>query len=264
MPELPDVETFGRYLAAHGQDRRIAHTHVEAEGLLDGTSPQGMGRRLKGHALTASRRHGKYLFARRGAADDWLVLHFGMSGFLQALEEGEDLPSHAAMALLFEDGGALAYVAPRKLGRIGWAQSPEAFAEAHELGPDALAIDRSAFVSALQAHRGGTKCWLMDQSAIAGIGNVHSDEVLFQAGIHPKRRGRTLSTPESECLYDRMREVLEQAIAVRARPERLPEGYLLPLRGEPNACPRCGDSLSSIKACGRTAWLCPSCQPEGG
>ena len=264
MPELPDVETFRRYFDANGRDRRIAHVHVEAEEILHGTSPQGLGRRLKGHELTGSRRHGKYLFARRGAEHDWLVLHFGMSGFLQALGEGAALPSHLAMALVFEDGGTLAYIAPRKLGRIGWTRSPEAFAEDHELGPDALAIDRSAFISAVRAHRGNTKCWLMDQSAVAGIGNVYSDEILFQAGIHPKRQGRTLDASEAECLYERMREVLEQAIVAEARPEDLPEGYLLPLRGKPNPCPRCGHSLSPIKACGRTAWFCPSCQPEEG
>ncbi len=264
MPELPDVETFRRYFDAHGLNRRIAHTRVEAEDLLEEMTPQGLGRRLKDHSFTESRRHGKYLFAQRELEEDWLVLHFGMSGFLRALEEGEELPSHAGVALEFEDGGTLAYVAPRKLGRIGWTRSPEAFAADHELGPDALAIDRPAFVSAVRAHRGGTKCWLMDQSAIAGIGNIYSDEMLFQAGIHPKRQGRALSPAEAEGLYEQMREVLKQAIAAQARPEDLPKGYLLPLRGEPASCPRCDGSLTRIKACGRTAWFCPRCQPEGG
>lgn len=262
MPELPDVETFRRYFDAHGLNRCIAHTRVEAEELLDELTPQGLGRRLKGHAMTETRRHGKYLFARRESEDDWLVLHFGMSGFLQALEKGEDLPSHAAMALEFEDGGTLAYVAPRKLGRIGWTQSPEAYADAQELGPDALTIDRKTFVSAARDHRGGIKCWLMDQSAIAGIGNIYSDEILFQAGIHPKRPGRALEPSQANRLYEQMREVLEQAIAAKARPEDLPEGYLLPSRGEAVSCPRCGGSLASIKACGRTAWFCPQCQRE--
>ena len=264
MPELPDVETFRHYLDEHGLNRKIAHTRVEAETLLDETTPQGLGRRLKDQSLTETRRHGKYLFARRGTDDDWLVMHFGMSGFHQALEEGEDLPSHAAVALEFEDGGILAYLAPRKLGRLGWTRSPQAFAEAQELGPDALAIERETFVSAVRDHRGGVKCWLMDQSAIAGIGNIYSDEILFQAGIHPKRPARALDSSEAESLFERMREVLEEAIEVQARPQDMPGGYLLPLRGESAPCPRCGGSLASIKACGRTAWFCPRCQPEKG
>ncbi|HKJ77265.1 MAG TPA: DNA-formamidopyrimidine glycosylase family protein [Gammaproteobacteria bacterium] len=263
MPELPDVETFRRYLDANGLDRTIARTHVEAEDLLEGLTAQGLGQRLKGRRLTATRRHGKYLFAARDDYDGWLVLHFGMSGFLQAVGPGESPPQHTRMTLDFEDGGVLAYAALRKLGLIAWTDDPAAFAAARGLGPDALAIERAAFVQAVRCHRGGVKCWLMDQSALAGVGNVYSDEVLFQAGLHPKRKGNRLGEAEADRLYDALHAVLEAAVDARADPDRLPEGHILPLRGKEAPCPRCGGPLSPIKACGRTGWYCPACQPAG-
>lgn len=117
-------------------------------------------------------------------------------------------------------------------------------------------------VETFRRHRGGLKCWLMDQSALAGIGNIYSDEILFQARLHPKRAGTTLGTDEAERLHAAMREVLEAAIAAQADPEHLPEAYIIPLRGSEAPCPRCGGTIAPIKACGRTAWYCPRCQPE--
>lgn len=262
MPELPDVETFRRYLDEHGLARTVEQTRVQAEELLEEVTAQGLGRRLKGRRLTATRRHGKYLFAGRDGGG-WLVLHFGMSGFLQALGPDTSPPRHTRMALTFEDGGGLAYVAPRKLGLITWTDDPDGFTASRELGPDALAIERGPFVEAVRNHRGGIKCWLMDQSTIAGIGNIYSDEVLFRARLHPKRKGSRLDETEAGRLYGSMREVLLTAIEARARPERLPGDYILPRRGEEASCPRCGGRLAPIKACGRTAWYCPDCQPSG-
>ena len=263
MPELPDVETFRRYLDEHAVGRVIERTRVEAAELLEGLTVQGLGQRLKGRRLTATRRHGKYLFAARDGDDGWLVLHFGMSGFLQAFGAGESPPQYTRMSLAFEDGHALAYVAPRKLGLIAWTPDPADFAAARDLGPDALAIDRAGFVEALRNHRGGVKCWLMDQSALAGVGNIYSDEALFQAGLHPKRQGRDLDGPGAGRLYEALHAVLEAAVEAQADPDRLPEGYILPLRGAQAPCPRCGGNIEPIKACGRTAWYCPRCQPGG-
>ena len=263
MPELPDVETFRRYLDQHGLNRPIERTAVEAEEMLEAVTAQGLGQRLKGRRLTHTRRHGKYLFAARDGPGGWLVLHFGMSGYLQALAADESPPKHTRMHLRFEDGGGLAYVAQRKLGTIGWADDPDRFARSHELGPDALAVAREAFTAAARAHRGGIKCWLMDQSALAGVGNIYSDEVLFQAGVHPKRKGTDLDATEADRLYDALHAVMEAAIAAKADPGALPQGYILPRRGEEAPCPRCGGNIEPIKACGRTAWYCPRCQGRG-
>ncbi|MFW6322336.1 MAG: Fpg/Nei family DNA glycosylase [Guyparkeria sp.] len=259
MPELPDVETFRRTLDHHGLGRPVRRTTVSAPDLLADISPQSLGRLLKNHPLAETRRHGKVLFAAREGRDGWLVLHFGMSGSLVMLEGRDAPPEHAGLVIAFDLGG-FAYVSPRRLGMIGWTQSPEAFVASRGLGPDALAVDRERFVPDLRGHRGAIKCWLMDQARLAGIGNVYSDEILFHAGIHPKRAGNTLDEPEAKRLYEAMRRVLEQAVAARADPARLPDGYLLPRREKGGRCPRCGEALATARACGRTAWYCPGCQ----
>jgi len=261
MPELPDVEIFRRRLDRHGLDRPVRRTTVAAPDLLDGASPQSLGRLLKNHRLVETRRHGKYLFASRDGGDGWLVLHFGMSGSVQPLVPDEEPPEHACLTIAFDEGG-IAYVAPRRLGMIGWTESPAAFVEAHHLGPDALAIDRDAFVEALSAHHGMIKCWLMDQGHIAGVGNVYADEILFQAELPPRCEAAALDREAAGRLHGIMQRVLSAAIEARADPERLPEGYLLPHREQGGLCPRCGGEVASVDACGRTAWYCPTCQSD--
>ena len=260
MPELPDVDIFRRRLDRHGLDRPVRRTTVAAPDLLGGLTPQSLGRLLKNHPLVETRRHGKYLFAARDGRDGWLVLHFGMSGRIEPLDAGEEAPEHTGLAIAFDEEG-MAYVAPRRLGMIGWTENPEAFAEAHHLGPDALAVDRDAFVAALMAHHGMVKCWLMDQSRIAGIGNVYSDEILFQARWHPRCTAGALDRETAGELHGVMREVLEAAIEAGADAERLAADYLLAHRVQGGRCPRCGGEVASVDACGRTAWYCPACQP---
>ncbi|MFO7581227.1 Fpg/Nei family DNA glycosylase [Guyparkeria sp.] len=259
MPELPDVEIFRRTLDRHGQGRPVRRTTVAARDLLVDVSPQSLGRLLKNRSLVETRRHGKYLFAGREGGDGWLVLHFGMSGSLEMMERGDAPPETACLVIAFDEGG-FAYLSSRRLGMIGWTADPAAFASAHHLGPDALAIGRADFVAALRGHRGAVKCWLMDQERLAGIGNVYSDEILFQAGLHPKHAGSSLDDAQAETIFEAMRRVLEEAVAAEADPARLPDGYLLPQRLEGGRCPRCGQALDTLRACGRNAWYCPHCQ----
>ncbi|MGM0516287.1 MAG: Fpg/Nei family DNA glycosylase [Pseudomonadota bacterium] len=259
MPELPDVEIFRRRLEAHGLDRPVRRTTVAAPDLLAGVSPQSLGRLLKNHPLVETRRHGKYLFAARDGRDGWLVLHFGMSGSIQPLEPGDVPPGHSSLTIDFDEGG-IAYVAPRRLGMIGWTENPDVFVEEHQLGPDALSVERDSFVGMLAAQRGMLKCRLMDQACIAGIGNVYADEMLFQAGLHPRTEVAALDGEATETLHAIMRRVLTTAIEARADPDRLPSDWLLPHREKGAHCPRCDGELATVEACGRRSWYCPDCQ----
>jgi formamidopyrimidine-DNA glycosylase len=259
MPELPDVEIFRRRLDAHGLGRPVRRTTVVAPDLLDGVTPQSLGRLLKNHPLVETRRHGKYLFAAREGRDGWLLLHFGMSGSIQPLEAGELPPGHSCLIIAFDEGG-IVYVAPRRLGMIGWTENPDLFVREHRLGPDALSLERDAFVAMLAAHRGMLKCRLMDQESIAGIGNVYADEMLFQAGLHPRSEVAALDDERAAALHAVMRRVLTTAIEADADPGRLPSDWLLPHREKGAHCPRCNGELATVEACGRTAWYCPTCQ----
>lgn len=260
MPELPDVETFKRYLDATALHQPIGTVRVGAPRLLHGTTPQGLGRRLHGQALESTRRHGKYLFVRVDEAG-WLVLHFGMSGRLQYAEASGQLPQDAELLLRFENNAGLAYIAPRKLGRIDWSDAPDDYVAARGLGPDALAIDHASFRDLARGRRGGVKSWLMDQGSLAGIGNLYADEILFQAGIHPGQAVAELDDETLQALHTALRRVLRQAIEAGADPDAMPRNFLLPQRRADGRCPRCGETVATTRVGGRTAYYCPRCQP---
>ncbi|HEY9149582.1 MAG TPA: DNA-formamidopyrimidine glycosylase family protein, partial [Gammaproteobacteria bacterium] len=118
MPELPDVEAYKRYLDATALHSAVEQVEVQAPEILEGTTPQGLGRALKGHVFANSRRHGKYLLVQ---LDDgpWLTLHFGMTGDLLYHRQDVNTPAHTQCRFSFGNGYELDYIAPRKLGHIG-------------------------------------------------------------------------------------------------------------------------------------------------
>ncbi len=265
MPELPDVEVFRRQAEQGALGRRIAAARVTDERVLTGISADDLTAALEGATLTEARRHGKQLFLAldRGR---WLRLHFGMTGFVAEFADAADNPRHDRLRLDFADGDHFAFVNQRLFGEAGLVDSPEAYVAAERLGLDALALDERGFASRLRERRGQVKPALMDQSLIAGLGNEYTDEMLFQARIHPKRSCKELSPDTMGTLFRAMRRVLESAIeADPSRPgfeERLPDGFLLPRRAEDAPCPRCGGGVRSLKVGGRKGYLCPACQPE--
>lgn len=260
MPELPDVEVYRRYLTATALHKRIDHVHVECPTLLSGTSPQGLGRVLKGKTFESARRHGKYLFIELNNGERWLVMHFGMTGDLKYFQHEQDQPDFTQLLIAFRDGSFLAYSAPRKLGLIALTDRPPAFAAERELGPDALSFSEKAFVKLASQRRGGVKSWLMDQHTISGLGNVYSDEILFRAGIHPRRAVSDIDEAGLKRLYRSMRDVLKTAINAQADPDRMPSSFLLPHRDKGGHCPKCHAALAEVRAAGRSAWYCPRCQ----
>jgi formamidopyrimidine-DNA glycosylase len=261
MPELPDVEIYRRRLEDRALHQRIDTVHVAAPELLNDTSRQGLGRLAHGHRFSLARRHGKCLFAGLDSGS-WIMLHFGMSGSLAYLERGEEPPRYCRCLFRFANRASLAYVARRKLGRIATPTSPRAYVDAEALGPDALDMDADAFAASAAKRRGQVKSWLMDQGSIAGIGNVYSDEILFQAGVHPRCAVGELSGKTLGRVHRCMHTVLEQAIDAAADPENMPDSFLIPKRKKGGRCPRCAGEIASVKAAGRTAWFCPNCQPQ--
>lgn len=259
MPELPDVEIYRRHLDRHAIGRAVVEVHAPSPEILRHTSPHALGRQLHGQRLEESGRHGKYLFARY-APGHWLVMHFGMTGRLASVQASDELPPHTDLVLALDDGSRLAYVAPRKLGMVDSAEDPRTFAAEQGLGPDALALGRREFEELAAGRRGGVKCWLMNQEIMAGIGNVYSDETLFQARLHPKTAVAALDSAELGNLFSSLSRVLTTAIEAGADPERRPDDFLLPHRRRGATCPRCGTGIERIQACGRGAFYCPGCQ----
>jgi formamidopyrimidine-DNA glycosylase len=261
LPELPDVETFTRYLQATSLHQQIVDAEVQAPRMLQGVSAGELVRRLKGHAFESVCRRGKYLFAELDG-NGWLVLHFGMTGYLDYGKAKNEPQEHCRLTIRFENGYRLAGMWRRRLGRIGLAETPGAFVEKEELGPDAYdpGIPLAEFKEMLRNRRGSIKTALMDQRFIAGLGNIYSDEILFQAHIHPRTEIRQLSDRDLDTLHRKIRHVLEMSIERQADPQHLPNSWLLPHRSEGETCPSCGGSLKKEKVAGRTAYICPHCQ----
>jgi len=261
MPELPDVAIHARYLDATALRRTVAATHVMDDRILAGVSQRQFAARLKRRELAATDRHGKVLFVRLDDGAD-VVLHFGMTGDLAAWRAGDGVPQHARLVWDLDDGGHLAYTCTRLLGGVGYTRDRDAFLAQQDLGPDALdaAVDGDWFVENLGGRRGTIKSALMNQSLLAGIGNVYSDEILFQAGILPAREVRDLDERDLRRIHRLLRRILRAAIDRGAEVEHLPRTWLVRHREEGAACPRCGQTVQTGKVGGRTSYWCDVCQ----
>ncbi|HZD25828.1 MAG TPA: DNA-formamidopyrimidine glycosylase family protein [Alphaproteobacteria bacterium] len=259
MPELPDVEMFARQIRDHGLKRRIDAVDLRDPKRLKGASAGKLEAALRGHAFSGVERHGKLLFAGVDGGGH-LAMHFGMTGFVAFYDDPGDEPAHARLVLRFDDGGHFAFDDQRRIGWLALVDDVAGWLREQELGPDALDVDLAALRRLFEGKRGMVKPALMDQQAIAGIGNVYSDEILFQAGIRPDRKVAELDDAAVEAIHQQMRAVLRAAADHDADPEKMPEDWLTPHRGSDDPCPRCGGSLEAPKISGRTAWLCPRCQ----
>jgi formamidopyrimidine-DNA glycosylase len=262
MPELPVVEILKQYLDATALHKDIETVDLRAKDMLKGVSERKLKQRLKNTRLRSSRRHGKFLFAEAGDSG-WLLLHFGMTGSLKYFKDPEKDTDHDRLCLGFSNGYHLAFDCQRKLGEIGWVEDPRTFVQERGMGPDAMDpnLDLDTFKKILSRSRGSIKGALMNQDMIAGIGNVYADEILFQAGIHPKAKVNELDAAHFDKLFRMMREqVLPIAIECHADPSEFPVGFIVSHREKNGQCPKCGHKLQQIKVSGRTSYACADCQ----
>jgi formamidopyrimidine-DNA glycosylase len=260
MPELPDIEANARALRDRALNRRIVRVALHDPERLRGSQPADLEAALGGFAIAGVSRHGKILFLQLTCG--WqLAVHFGMTGRLDLLTKATTAPAHTRLRVDFADGGGLAFVDQRRLGWVELTDSPQHYLKAQDVGPDALDLSAEGFCNRIEGKRGQIKTALMDQSLIAGLGNVYADEVLFQAGIRPDRKVNGLSDAEVGRLYEAIQSALTTAADRGADPAGLPPHFLTPRRGgDRPACPTCGGALETVKVSGRTTYLCPACQ----
>ena len=262
MPELPDVEQYRRFFSEHAAGRTVRSIEADPT-IVRNATPMGLRRALAGHRFEEPERHGKWLICRTDGPA--LLLHFGMTGDL--IWSGHEPQRHRHDRLLIGllEGGELRYRNMRKPGGVWLAHDEQEIRSLlGSLGPDALALSRRELARRLATKQGGAKATLMDQSFVAGIGNLIADEVLWQARINPKRRLGSLSEDERAELAGAIRRVLREAVD---RYDYIPRkrSWLSHVRGRPGArCPRCGTPLPRTVAGGRTTYFCPRCQPEPG
>jgi len=281
MPELPEVETIRRDLTPRIVGRTIIEAWVSpnAPKLVQAVPAGRQGeladafcRRLAGRRIEELDRRGKYLLIRLDGGVTWIV-HLRMTGGLIHSRGGcEGLPDGRFLRARFglDDGAALCYVDLRKLGTM-WLTDDES-AVVGKLGPEPLgeAFGPRELHRLLEKRRAPVKAVLLDQGAIAGVGNIYADEALFEAGIRPSKPARALSRRAAERLHWAVRKVLMEALEDRGSSFRdyvdaEGEQGMHQLRvkvfrrtGEP--CYACGTAIKRVKVGGRSTHYCPKCQ----
>jgi formamidopyrimidine-DNA glycosylase len=260
VPELPEVETYTRYFAAHALGQTIERVEVRDERILT-LRRETFVRKLKGQQFRSVRRHGKHLFAE-ATPSLWLHLHFGMSGDLGYYRDDADEPRFARVIFAFDNGAKLAFEDMRLFGLAELLDSPDAFIEAKGLGPDPLdpSFTFKRFDGLLLKRKGAIKSLLMTQEILAGLGNLYVDETLFATSIHPRRGVDTLTAAERKAIFTAIRRILQDAIRRNGRGADWAPKSLTKHREEGDRCPRCGGSIERTVVFGRTTYFCPAHQ----
>jgi formamidopyrimidine-DNA glycosylase len=257
VPELPDVEGFRRDLARALPGQRIHKVDVHDAGVLRNTTARTLARELTGHRFGEPRRHGKWLILPTDGPT--LLVHSGMTGHPYYTTGGTGWGPERLVITL--DRGTLRYADLRKLRGVWLAGDDEEIAGVMgKQGADALGIDLRSFAKTLDGRRGALKPTLMDQSVIAGLGNLLVDEICWRARLNPSRPVRSLDEDAVRALHIAMKRVLPTAVRHGCVPS-LPR-WLTRVRDEPDpSCPRCGTRLMRGRIGGRTSLWCPRCQP---
>ncbi|OQA41480.1 MAG: Formamidopyrimidine-DNA glycosylase [Chloroflexi bacterium ADurb.Bin325] len=271
MPELPEVETVVRELRPQLVGRQFADASIDWPRTLATPDPTELADRLAGRRVVEVGRRGKYILILLDSGDT-LIVHLRMTGHLTVVSQADPAGQNGHVRARFDlaDGDRLVFTDMRKFGRI-WLVS-DASTVIGKLGPEPLGWDFTPeeLAARLRGRRTAIKALLLDQTVVAGVGNIYADEALFRAGIHPLRNGASLTDDEVAALHAALRAVLNESIdknGTLLRDYRTPYGtegaFYQQLRvyqrtGQP--CPRCGAPIERIRVTQRSTHFCPRCQ----
>jgi len=266
VPELPDVEGYRRVVAGHAVGRRIRRVDVLDAGVLRDVSAHELRSALRDCEFGQPWRHGKWLIipvvggrSRRKTSGPAVLLHFGMTGSLWWVDSDGSRHRHDRIVFSFSEG-ELGYRDMRKLQGLRMARAQGDIQRVlADVGPDAAEVSGRQFRDQLTGLRRQVKAALVDQSVVAGLGNLLADEILWRARINPRRSCGELARDDIARMHARMRTVLRQSIEAGRIPPR--ESWLTGHREEKSgSCPRCGSTLSHGRVGGRSTIWCPRCQ----
>jgi len=277
MPELPEVETIRRELEREVVGKKVKAVDVTGERSVRRQDDKEFIARLEGAKITGAQRKGKYLLMPLDTGDV-LVVHLRMSGQLLKTAPKDPVAPHTHVTVTFTQGGQLRFVDPRTFGEMFLATPDEVTSEIEELstlGVDPVETPMSwvDFGHLLRRKRMKLKAFLMDQSMIAGIGNIYSDEILFDSGLRYDRDTDSLTTQEIRRLYRSLVEILHEAIKYGG--STLADAGYVDLNGKPGEyqqhhqvydrekqpCRRCRrHDIVKAKFSGRSTFFCGVCQ----
>ncbi len=266
MPELPEVERARALIERAALRRRIVAVEDGDTFVCRPHAPGEITDALVGRELTAAHRRGKAMWCDTSGDGPALGLHLGMAGriVVDDAEAGDPTTRLAGGArppgengrparwdrfvLHFADGGRLVLRDKRRLGRVRLEP------DLHAVGPDAATVSREAFRTRVGRGNAPLKARIMDQSVLAGVGNLLADEALWRARLSPLRAAGELDAAE----LDRLRRELRAAVRSAIRKGGVHTGALIRHRRRDGRCPRCGTGLQRATVGGRTTWWCPA------
>jgi formamidopyrimidine-DNA glycosylase len=272
MPELPEVETIRLALKKGGRGaesivgRRVLESCLLWERTLAEPTPKEFQERISGQEIDDIDRRGKFLLLKLNS--DTLIIHLRMSGDLNIVKQSEPLAPHDRMWLGLDGDLRLAFNDTRKFGRVWLVADP--LTVTGELGPEPLGDDftHQGFHKSLHGHRRQLKPLLLDQTFIAGLGNIYTDEALHLAKLHPLRISNTLEAEGSRRLWSSIRQVLQEGIDRQgASIDWVYKGgdfqnYFRVYQRTGDPCPECGKPIQRITVGQRGTHYCQNCQPE--
>jgi len=257
MPELPEVETFKRYLDKTSLKQVIKEVKIIDDRVLN-IDDSYLRKSVKNKQFESSTRHGKYLLVH--LKPKYLVFHFGMTGELGYYNKKEEDPKYSKVIFQFKNDYNLAYISRRMFGKLDIVDSIQEFTAKKKLGPDAFKMSLEEFKEATGRRTAILKNVLLDQSFVAGIGNIYSDEILFRTKLHPKTKIDALNESKIKDLYDNIKGVLKFGIEKQGDLSSYPTSFLIPHRKKEEQCPICNAEIERFELSGRHGFYCPSCQ----
>lgn len=270
MPELPEVETVVRELRPLVVGRMITSLRVGTKHLRQPWQAKWT-LRVKSKRIAALQRRGKWILADLDN-QTYLLLHLGMTGQLTMHPKREKLADHIHLAFRFDDDNELRFRDVRRFGSAAFFESESdlnGFLNSR-LGPEPFGVDHNYFRSKIQSSDRPVKAILLDQTVLAGIGNIYADEACFLARVHPGRRGATLSSAECDRLRSAIETVLARAVEDRGSTIRdyiggsgLRGNYqdkfaVYGRTGQP--CVKCSSMIHRQRIGGRSSHYCLKCQ----
>jgi formamidopyrimidine-DNA glycosylase len=270
MPELPEVESVVRALRDGTPSligARIHSVEIPWPGVVSEQSHDLDSALLAGCRFATIGRRGKYLLFQldcSGVRALVLIVHLRMTGRLLLVPDSEAIERHTRLALILDGGLALRFDDPRKFGRVWLTDDPGSVTGG--MGPDGLTVGLDEFAASLAGHRRQLKPLLLDQSFIAGIGNIYADESLHRAGLHPLRNSADLQAEEVRRLHAAVILVLGEAVeAGGANIDGVFKAgrFVVNVYGREGApCRTCGTPVSKIRVGQRGTHFCGQCQPS--
>jgi len=264
MPELPEVETVVRQLRQPCVGQRIADVTLRWPRHIATLSPRQFKSRIRDQKIQSLHRRGKYLVF--SLTNDFLLIHLKMSGDLQVLPKATPRGKHAHTIFHFANDQELRFSDTRKFGRVYLVADPEEVTG--PLGPEPLARNFTAgkLFNILTARHRPLKPLLLDQTVIAGVGNIYADESLNRARLHPQKRSDSLTRAEARTLWRSLRHTLNLAIRHNGSSiDTLYRGgehqnYFRAYDREGEPCYNCGAPIQRIVLGGRSTHFCSDCQ----